>query len=91
MKTPPPILLTSKALAKFDFGDLLNHIIDFKNFQLPTYRIIVHHILKNLTFNKKHKEPKNLMTTPPPILLTNTVLAKFDFGDLLNHMIKTPV
>ena len=53
MKTPPPILLTSKALAKFDFGDLLNHIIDFKNFQLPTYRIIVHHILKNVTFNKK--------------------------------------
>ena len=52
MITPPPILLTSKALAKFDFGDLLNHI-DFKNFQLPTYTIIVHHILKNLTFNKK--------------------------------------
>ena len=22
MKTPPPILLTSKALAKFDFGDM---------------------------------------------------------------------
>ena len=41
MITPPPILLTSKALAKFDFGDLLNHIIDFKNFQLPTYRIIL--------------------------------------------------
>ena len=37
MTTPPPILLTNEVLAKFDFGDLLYHIIDFKNFQLPTY------------------------------------------------------
>ena len=75
MTTPPPILLTNEVLAKFDFGDLFNHMIKiFSNSQLPAIQ------KKNL------KNQTNSLTTPPPILLTDKVSAKFDFGDLLNHM-----
>ena len=74
MITPPPILLTSKALAKFDFGDLLNHIIDFKNFQLPT-------TLKS--FQLKNFQPKNFQ-------LKNFQLKNFQLKNfqLLNFQLK---
>ena len=87
MTTPPPILLTNEVLAKFDFGDLFNHMIKIsKNSQLPTCKEL-QSMFKTLCIQKKSlNNLTNLMTTPPPILLTNKVLAKFDFGDLLNHM-----